>query len=64
MQEIDRTRKEFHIEGRILHRAQFPSVTGRANVQGTANVQVAPLKANQFPDDDGAVRGAIQYGGL
>ena len=47
MQEIDRTHKEFHIEGRILHRAQFPSTTGRAEFK-VPQAQVAPLKANYF----------------
>jgi molybdopterin-dependent oxidoreductase alpha subunit len=47
LQEIDRTHKEFHIEGRILHRAQFPSVTGRATFK-VPQAQVAPLKTNHF----------------
>jgi anaerobic selenocysteine-containing dehydrogenase len=47
LQEIDRTRKEFHIEGRTLHRAQFPSVNGRATFK-VPQTQVAPLKTNHF----------------
>ena len=47
LQEIDRTHKEFHIEGRILHRPQFPSVNGKA-VFKVPQTQVAPLKENHF----------------
>jgi len=47
IQEIDRTHKEFHIEGRILHRAQFPSTNGKAEFK-VPQTQVAPLKANYF----------------
>ena len=47
MQEIDRTHKEFHIEGRILHKAQFPSANGKA-VFKVPQAPVAPLKADHF----------------
>ncbi|MDH5763988.1 MAG: histidine kinase, partial [Nitrospinota bacterium] len=47
MQEIDRTHKEFHIEGRILHRPLFPSINGRASFK-VPQTQVAPLKDNLF----------------
>lgn len=30
MEEIDRTHKEFHIEGRALHRPRFPTASGKA----------------------------------
>ncbi|GJL78423.1 MAG: formate dehydrogenase [Nitrospinaceae bacterium] len=33
MQEIDATRKEFHINGRILHSPNFPTETGKARFQ-------------------------------
>ena len=47
LQEIDRTQKEFHIEGRILHRPQFPSANGKAAFK-VPHSQIAPLKANHF----------------
>ena len=33
LKEIDKSRKEFHIEGRILHSPQFPTKNGKANFQ-------------------------------
>ncbi len=47
MQEIDRTRKEFHIEGRTLHEPRFPSVTGRAAFK-VPSTPGSPLRENHF----------------
>ncbi|MCZ6513286.1 MAG: histidine kinase, partial [Nitrospinae bacterium] len=47
MQDIDRTRKEFHIEGRTLHQPRFPSVNGKASFQ-VPQTPVPPLKENHF----------------
>lgn len=47
MQEIDRTRKEFHIEGRTLHEPRFPSVTGRAAFK-VPSTPGSPLRENYF----------------
>lgn len=34
LEEVDRSKKEFHISGRILHTAQFPREGGRASFSG------------------------------
>ena len=47
IQEIDRTHKEFHIEGRILHQARFPSINGRAAFK-VPETPVAPMKEDCF----------------
>jgi len=47
MQEIDRTRKEFHIEGRTLHEPRFPSVSGKAAFK-VPQTPVPPLEENHF----------------
>ncbi len=47
MQDIDRTRKEFHIEGRTLHEPRFPSVTGRAAFK-VPSTPGSPLRENHF----------------
>ncbi len=47
MQDIDRTRKEFYIEGRTLHEPRFPSVNGRAAFK-VPQTPVPPLEENHF----------------
>lgn len=39
--EIDRTRREFHVQGRVFHAASFPTATGRARFHA---VPLPPLK--------------------
>ena len=47
LQEIDRTHKEFHIEGRILHRPRFPTADGKASFK-VPQIPVPPLVENHF----------------
>ena len=47
MQEIDRTRKEFFIEGRTLYQPRFPSVNGKASFK-VPQTPVLPTKENHF----------------
>ena len=64
MADIDRTRSEFHIRGRRMDTPRFPTASGKAAFH-TAGLPEAPLAAGTAPAvDDGAVRGAVQYGRL
>jgi len=47
LQEIDESRKEFHVEGRILHRPRFPSANGKAAFK-VPQTPVMPLRENHF----------------
>ncbi len=47
VREIDRTREEFHIEGRVLHQPRFPSANGRAAFK-VPQTPVPPPAEHQF----------------
>jgi molybdopterin-dependent oxidoreductase alpha subunit len=44
---IDRTRKEFHVDGRLLHQGRFPTSTGRAYF-AVNSFPILPVTENQL----------------
>ncbi len=47
---LDQTKKEFHIEGRVLHKPLFPRTNGKAlfKIPGYSNSQQAKIKNKKF----------------
>jgi molybdopterin-dependent oxidoreductase alpha subunit len=53
---IDATRREFHVEGRVLHEARFPTATGRAAFCAVALPSVPGAAEAGGPGEAGVVR--------